>query len=145
MNRLLVCLVFALTTIGFSQAPIAVNSMDIEKDGANVVTITPTSEVTFHSQGIDLSMNNGDAFRFHFNHKRMGNKPVVRTHSGVTEVWYPRLYKDITLRCFVKADGEIGYDWKMGPTAHASQVQMTMERRLAGQSAYLPNTFVAVR
>lgn len=147
MKRLLLFLALSLSLISFaqSQTPQAAASMDVKKNGASLETITPTSAVTFHAQGIDLTMNNGDGFRFHFNHGRIGNQPEIREMFGVKEVWYPRLYKNISLRCFVKADGEVGYDWKMGPGADASQVRMTMERQLAGQPASLkPKTFVAL-
>gem|GEM_PF-1528496 len=151
MKRLLILLALTLTSVAFSQTTTFVKSpgpsvsMDVKKNGGTLVTLTPTSEVSFHAQGIDLAMSNGDDFRFHFNHGRLGNQPEIREVFGVKEVWYPRLYKNISLRCFVKADGEIGYDWKMGPGADASQVRMTMERQLAGQLVNPnPQTFVAL-
>jgi len=146
MKRLLVILCLSIAAIGFSQEPVPVPaaSMEIKKNGASIETLTPTAAVTFHAQGIDLAMNNGDGFRFHFNHGRLGNQPEVRQVLGVNEVWYPRLYKGISLRCYVKADGEVGYDWKLAPGADASQVRMTMERQLAGHPvSHTPKTFVA--
>lgn len=142
-------LFFSFAAFAFSQSTvpdtIAAASMEVQRVGGNLVTVTPSAAVSFHAQGIDLAMNNGDNFRFHFNHGRLGNQAEVREVGGVKEVWYPRLYNGISLRCFVKADGEIGYDWKMAPGADASQVRMTMERQLAGQPANAErNTFVAL-
>lgn len=128
-------MIVGLTLTGFTFGQDIPPRLSLQQVGGKIKTSTPTAQVAFHPGGITLTRNNGDVYEFTFEDRLLGANPEIRKTKVGEELWYPRLYRGIDLRCFVKADGEIGYDWRLGPNANPSDVKMDVSERLAGSAS----------